>query len=241
MAFGPRSCCSGSVSSLGKALSVNAEEFRAFACRTVDRLLASGPSERADADFAPAFGCEACTAKSGRIIPTEFQLITGSGHQFFLETLGKLMETVSEVQFHRASRTLDLCRSATLVQMDRSMTADMPSVGTTHREEVRTEHGANLLAAFAIPLFPVIPTTRGPVTTGFHAESDRPRWSWPLWRHPSTLDAIRSLLASFAIQELVLDRPLVSILDVAEVFRTNKIEVGRPPLSKLNLTPAVPA
>ena len=34
-------------------------------------------------------------------------------------------------------------------------------------EEVRTEHGANLLAAMSLPLFPCVPTEKGPGTTGF--------------------------------------------------------------------------
>jgi hypothetical protein len=227
--------------SLGKALSVTAEEFRVFATRAAERLYANGPAGRPDADFASGFGCEVCLLKSGRIAPTEFQLVTGSGHQFFLETFGTLMETATAEQIRRAIfgpwTYSDPRLSFRWDPLDDRRYAygwDDPS-----GQEVRTEHGANLLAAFALPMFPLIPTAKGPVTTGFNARSDSRNFTWPVWSPPLTVDTLRSLVATTCLQQHPVKRVDLRLLGVAEVFRVRKIEVGRPPLSKLNLTTAV--
>jgi hypothetical protein len=66
--------------------------------------------------------------------------------------------------------------------------------GDPSDEEVRTEYGANLLAAFGLPLFPVIPTSTGAATTGFTPAADPPAFTWPLRPAPRTADGLRSLL-----------------------------------------------
>jgi CRISPR-associated endonuclease/helicase Cas3 len=227
--------------SLGKALSVTDREFRTFAGQMVKRLMAEGPSFRPEGDFAAAFGCEACLLDSGRIAPTEFQLITGSGHQFFLETLATLMESVSPNQIHRALfgpwKYEDPRLSFRWDPIDDRRYAY--GWGDPSDEHVRTEHGANLLGAFALPLFPVMPTARRPVTTGFNPRSRPPALTWPVWVHALSVDAVRSLVASAELQEPAPDRAELSARGVADVFRVSRIEVGRPPLSKLNLTAAV--
>jgi hypothetical protein len=104
----------------------------------------------------------------------------------------------------------------------------------------RTEHGANLLAAFALPLFPVIPTVWDAVTTGFHTPRSGLRaFTWPVWTPPLTVDVLRSLLAAHGLQHQPLNRGELQVLGVVDVFQARKIEVGRPPLSKLNLTAAI--
>jgi CRISPR-associated endonuclease/helicase Cas3 len=228
--------------SLGKSLAVSPEEFRTFALRSAEQLSESGLGGRSDADFAVAFGCEVCITDSGRVIPTEFQLITGSGHQFFLETLGTLMANATPDQFRRALfgpwKHEDPRLSFRWDPLDDRRYAyawNDPS-----DEEVRTEHGANLLAAFGLPLFPVMPTTNGPVTTGFRRDADSLLWTWPLWHHPFAIDSVRSLLEASDLGILPVNRRGLAAIGVVQVFRVEKIEVGRPPLSKLNLTAAVP-
>lgn len=226
--------------SLGKALSVTESEFRTFAERMASRLAAEGKSARFEADFAAAFGSEACILNNGKISPTEFQLITGSGHQFFLETLSTLMEEVTADQLRRAlfgpwtySDPRLSFRWDPIDDRRYAYAWNDPSSG-----QVQTEHGANILAAFALPLFPVVPTLRGAATTGFDSQLDPSEWRWPLWRHPYSLDVVRSLLAAESIQQAI-KRTQVATQGVSEVYRVRRIEVGRPPLSKLNLTSAV--
>jgi CRISPR-associated endonuclease/helicase Cas3 len=227
--------------SLGRSLSVTADEFRRFATQIVGQIHLP-PRDRQDGDFAAAFGCEACTTENGRIVPTEFQLITGSGHQFFLETLGTLMEVVSREQLERALFAHPWpCQDPRLSFRwnpadDRryAYAWDDPS-----GEEVRTEHGANLLAAMGLPFFPLIPAARGAATTGFDSRTEPVAFTWPVWENPLTSDAARSLLAIGKLVAQQPDRDLLRCLGIVEVLRARKIEVGRPPLSKLNLSAAV--
>src|SRR6185312_6434028 len=65
--------------SLGKSIAVSEAEFRTFSRRMADRLIQGGPKARSDASFVTAFGCESCVDRNGRVVPTGFQLITGSG------------------------------------------------------------------------------------------------------------------------------------------------------------------
>jgi CRISPR-associated endonuclease/helicase Cas3 len=227
--------------SLGKALAVNEEEFRTFARQMAERLANERSLARPDADFASAFGCEVCLLDSGRIIPTDFQLITGSGHQFFLETLTKLMADTTKEQLHRALfgpwSYSDLRLSFRWDPGDDRRYAY--GWADPSDDAVQTEHGANLLGAFGLPLFPLMPTAHGPVTTGFDRHTDPPALTWPVWVLPFTMDVVRSLVATRELQLPTPDRNALCTLGVAEVFRTRKIEVGSGLNTKLNLTAAV--
>jgi hypothetical protein len=239
---------------LGKTLSVTPQEYRRQLTERLGKRLyaafassGSGASSfppaslREDADFAVALACEACTLRNGRVIPTEFQLITGSGHQFFLETLGALMEQVTPEQIRRALfgpwQYADPRLSFRWDPVEDRRYAY--SWSDPSGNEVRTEHGANMLAAMGLPLLPAVPTASGLVTTGFDSRQDPPTFTWPIWESMLGRDVVRSLLALEELREPVPDRVCLQRRGIVEVFRSSKIEVGRPPLSKFNLTPAV--
>jgi CRISPR-associated endonuclease/helicase Cas3 len=227
--------------SLGKALAVTEDEFRSFARRSAERVNTDGQRARPDVDFATAFGCETCLLDSGRIVPTEFQLITGSGHQYFLETLAALMERVTAEQIRR-------CLVGPWTYTDPRLSFRWDPLddrryaygwGDPSDVHVSTEHGANLLAAFALPLMPLIPTSRGPVTTGFNPQTNPPAFTWPIWSYPLSVDSVRSLLACGELQRAEPDRRRLWILGITDAFRVHKIEVGSGPNTKLHLTAAV--
>ena len=236
--------------SLGKSLAVSKEEFGQFTDRVSERLhdqmIALGgtkpaPSQRReDADFAVAFGCEACLLKGGRIVPTEFQLINGSGQQFFLETFRILME---ELTLDKLKRALfdpwtykDPKRSFRWnPQEDRRYALGWADPSD---EQVTTEHGANLLAAMALPLFPSIPTSRGLSTTGFVDRKGETFWTWPIWEASLSVDLVRTLLALEQLRHDSPPREYLRRMGITEIYRVRKIEVGKPPNSKLNLTQA---
>jgi CRISPR-associated endonuclease/helicase Cas3 len=226
--------------SLGKSIAVSAEEFAAFASRTAERLHQLGPCGRPDADFASSFGCEACIDRNGRVIPTEFQLITGSGHQFFLETFATLLESVTSEQLRRSlfgpwnySDPRLSFRWDPLDDRRYAVSWEDPS-----STEVRTEHGANLLAAFALPLFPVAPERRRAKTTGFNTRFDGPQFRWPLWEAAHRSDVIRSLFQLTYLHDSTTADWQREQFGVRVAFQVRKLEVGKPPLSKLNLSPA---
>jgi hypothetical protein len=67
-------------------------------------------------------------------------------------------------------------------------------------EQPTTEHGAVRLALIGLSCFPVLPSAesgqlRTPVPGG-HEDEGAFFVSWPIWRHPMTLTAIRALLAT---------------------------------------------
>ncbi|VTS01341.1 CRISPR-associated helicase Cas3, subtype Dpsyc OS=Thioflavicoccus mobilis 8321 GN=Thimo_1278 PE=4 SV=1 [Gemmata massiliana] len=228
--------------SLGKSIAVSQEEFAAFASRNAQRLHKIGSSERSNADFTTAFGNEACIDGNGRIIPTEFQLITGSGHQFFLDTFGALMQSVTPDRLQRALFGpwvySDLRLSFRWDPIDDRRYA--VSWEDPSSKEVRTEHGANLLAAFALPLFPVAPTRRGARTTGVNSDCEEATFTWPMWEDPRRVDSIRSLFQCHRLRTEKVKLSTSESYGVALLYRTRKFEVGSPPLSKLNLCTAVP-
>jgi hypothetical protein len=239
---------------LGKTLSVTADEFRRFTTSVAGALHAGAaeepdqqercrcdPAHLEDANFAAAFGSEACVSESGRIVPTEFQLIAGASQQFFLETFRILMEEITPEKIRRS-----LFGPWQYADPKRSFRWD-PGEDRRYAygwsdpsgDEVRTEHGANLLAAMGLPLFPAVPTERGLGTTGFDATGDRPTLTWPIWAPPVGLDTLRSLVALKELRDQSPDRARLAALGVVEVYRTVKIEVGRRPSSRLNLAPSV--
>jgi hypothetical protein len=233
--------------SLGKSLAVTESEFGQFTHRVGERLHTpvketSLPAcrRREDADFAVAFGCEAYVLKSGRIVPTEFQLINGSGQQFFLETFRILMEEITSDKLQRALfgpwTYPDPKRSFRWNPLeDRRYALGWADPSD---EQVSTEHGANLLAAMALPLFPAIPTSRGMATTGFADRARETFWTWPIWDAYLSIDLVRSIIALEQLRVESPPREYLRRMGIPEVYRVRKIEVGKAPNSKLNFTQA---
>lgn len=193
--------------SLGKSISVTPEEFASFAKRTAERLHHIGSSNRSDADFAPAFGCESCSNRD-KVIPSEFQLITGSGQQFFLDTIAKLMETVTVEKLNRVLIGPWTYRDVRLsFRWDPSEDRRYAYSWNDPSAEngVPSEHAANLLAAFALPLFPVIPVDCKAQTTGFHLADKERLFTWPIWRESLSLDVVRSMFQLTQLHNAVTD------------------------------------
>lgn len=93
-----------------------------------------------------------------------------------------------------------------------------------------TQHGANVLAAIALPLLPLFAVRRhggarvlAPMTR--HGPAREIEFTWPLWTRPARLAAIRALLAH---PELAADLPDASALpQTAAVMRARRIQVGK--------------
>lgn len=224
---------------LGRSISIPYDEFRSFARQAVaDATI----RDRETVDFAAAFASDACYDDNGNVHPTQFQLITGSGHQFFLETFHILM--ASEITEEKLRRSLfgpwtysDPRRSFRWDPIEDTRYAyrwDDPS-----GPGVSTEHGANLLAAMALPFFTVVPVSpTGLATTGFEGQGRGAFWTWPIWKARTPVGAVRSLLSLHELKLHQPNRERLSRIGVVEIYRCRKIEVGRPPLSKWNFTPA---
>jgi hypothetical protein len=78
---------------LGKHIDCTIDEYREYATRFLED---AGVNRRAALDFLAAFASDAhFDAKSERVVATPFCFITGSGHQYFLDTVRQLMQRVT--------------------------------------------------------------------------------------------------------------------------------------------------
>ena len=91
-----------------------------------------------------------------------------------------------------------------------------------------TQHGANRLAALALPLLTATPTQRGErvrlQVVGGSFERGEFRFCWPIWRQPASLAAIRALLSH---PDLAKGPAALVHLGVVEIRRARRIAVGK--------------
>ena len=210
-------------------------------------------ADEAGREVLDALGCDAAirTDKSDQTLwPTPFAFMFGQGHQHFLERLRNVpagLSTGSRAKpenlstaiaaalfgpWRRADKT-DGFRWDPVEDRRYALRAQEPST-----DPATTEHGANLLAAIALPLLPVTPIRRRgkarvltPMTS--YGPGGDIVFSWPIWAAPATLAAILALLRH---PELAEERPETGRMPHAHaIFRASRISVGK----YFNVTPAV--
>src|SRR5262249_12008351 len=103
---------------------------------------------------------------------------------------------------------------------------------------------ANLLAYVALAYFPCAPTRRRSATACWNGPGDAPAFCWPVWQRPLTLHCIRSILnhRAFAWPDYQANRAELRAelrsRGVDAIFCARRIQVGNPPLHKINFSPA---
>jgi CRISPR-associated endonuclease/helicase Cas3 len=225
---------------IGKQINCTAEEYRDD--HAAGLIEGANFAIREPLDFLAAFASDACIDKYGKVEATPFCFITGSGHQYFLDTVRQLMEFVTRERISAAlfqpwtysdeklSMRWDPVEDRRYALMDRDPTAS--------DNKSRTEWMANLLAYRALVMFPSAPRRATLATAAWARSEDGPVFTWPLWEQPLSVGSIRSLLA---LSDLGLPRPDPMILrqrGVFAAFRARRIQVGNPPLHKINFSPA---
>jgi hypothetical protein len=229
---------------IGKRIDCTYEEYRDHASAFLE---GAGHADRETLDLLAAFGSDACRStsktKPDEIEPTPFCFTTGSGHQFFLDTVRQLMEQVKpervrQVLFEpwayrdeKLSMRWDPAEDRRYALMDRDPTAS--------DNKSRTVWMANLLAYRALPLFPCAPWRRGLATTAWALMGEEDlAFTWPIWEFTAPPDTIRSLLQ---LSELAEPEPFRSPLrarGIAAIFRSRRIKVGAGSNYKWNFSPA---
>lgn len=222
---------------IGKRIDCTPEEYREHASALAEQARLAN---RGALDMLAAFGSDACRQqKSGAIEPTPFCFISGSGHQFFLETARQLMgqadsNAIGRVLFlepwdyedEGLSMRWDPVEDRRYALMDRDPTAS--------DNTPRTMWMANLLAYRALALFTCAPNGGRLVTAGW--DFNGTAFTWPLWEHAVGVDTIRSLVQS---RELIEERPDAGQLrarGVLAAYRALRISVGGGVQKKLNFT-----
>lgn len=214
-------------------LSVSTETYRAFVKAAADT---ARRGDFAHAEFAACFASEALVNENGTVQDTALRTMSGAGHQHFLKTMRSL---VGETRLHHLQKALfvrwpydDPVRNMTLrwdpADDTRYALRWSDPSGDPERQRGGTMWGANRLAIEGMPLLPVTPRMRQLETTGFRTSGSRGTfWTWPIWETPTELDSVRSLLALSDLQGESPDRNSLSVRGVVEVFRSQRLTVGK--------------
>lgn len=225
---------------LGKHVDCTEDEFREYSRNFLED---AHHTDRQALDLLANFGSDACTKdKSDRIEATPFCFITGSGHQYFLDTVRELIGKATQERVHAAlfepwtykdetlSMRWDPIEDRRYALMDRDPTAN--------DNKPRTVWMANLLAYCGLIFFPSAPTAKGLGTTSWRRINEELSFTWPLWGVPIGPDTIRAVLQ---IPDLCSTEPSKSSLrarGIVAVFRARRIKVGEGANFKLNFSQA---
>lgn len=190
---------------------------------------------RRNLDLAAAYGVSDPNAPDERMLPTPWALITGAGHQYFLETVRELMQRCQKDQIRQAvfgpwvpkderfSLRLDPAEDRRYALM-----AANPSKGSN---KTLTLWGANRLAFEAVRFFTCYPAARGDIAVlgwrpsqdhGFRADT---KVRWPLWGSWLSPEEIRPILALPEIwQDSPQARSALRERGIQGVYRSERIQ-----------------
>ena len=221
-----------------------------------EQLATAAGGDRYTADLWAALVSDAAVRREKEVEPTPFCLMFGQGHQYFLERLnavprqarpnrgpgqaaGSVSETdcLIEALFTPWARP-DATPSFRWDPHEDVRYAHRATDPTDRKTKATTQHGANRLAAVGLATLTAVPTRpRGAageihlaVLGGCRAKDGSFVFTWPIWREPIGLAAIRNLLGHPG-----LDNPATRAeLGVVDRRFTRRILVGK----YLNFTPA---
>jgi hypothetical protein len=230
---------------LGQRPDCTIQEFRQHASSISAE---AAPAKRTTADLLASFGSEISDLENERILPTAFCFITGSGHQWFLDTARQLMAVASADKLREALFVPWAYSDEKLTMrwdpLDDRRYALMDRDPTASDNKSTTVWMANLLAYFALGFFPSAPVQRGSATAGWLPGKDGQAFRWPIWKNALGAETIRSILChrAMAAPDFESDRRTLRAelraRGIEAVFSAQRIQVGNPPLHKINFSPA---
>lgn len=188
----------------------------------------------------------------GTILATPLCAMFGQGHQHFLSRLANVPNGALPRALKGRKEVPDLNAPEHLAAaLFAPWTRDDPTDGfrwdpaedrryalrekNPSTEAGTTQHGANRLAAVGLPVLVGAPVQRRGRVRFLVLGSDldaegQVSISWPIWRQPASLAAIRSLVGHPALVAPTLgdnERSALSLLGVEEVRRAQRISVGK--------------
>jgi hypothetical protein len=229
---------------LGRRPDCTIPEFREHASSMLE---AATRNIRGAVDMLAAFGGEISSDSDDRIHPTPFCFITGSGHQWFLDTARQLMAEVSRAKEAKVREGLfepwayrDEKWTMRWDPLDDRRYALMDRDPTAADNKSATVWMANLLAYRALGLFPCAPCGNRLVQACWSGEKQPEAFSWPIWDRPLGIETIRSLLChpAFGQQDPAPWRVELRAMGVRAVYRSHRIAVGSGGNQKINFTPS---
>jgi hypothetical protein len=185
-------------------------------------------------------------SETATIDPTPLCLLFGQGHQHFLERLVHVPIELAPPPRGKGAAALaisatDCLKEALFAPWHRSdptfsfrwdpdedvRYALMRGDPTDSAYKSGTQHGANRLAALGLAVLTLVPETRAgrirPSVLGGSFSREGFSFSWPIWKEPATLSAIRALLSH---PDLHKPSSLVH-LGVDHVLTAKRISVGK--------------
>jgi hypothetical protein len=220
---------------LGKHLNASCDELRG---KMLASLEDASAGNRTAVDLFAAFGSDACSQlKTDQMQATPFCFITGSGHQYFLDTVRQLMEQVDALRleqalFSQAEPSDEKLSMRWDPQEDRRY-AVMWSDPTASDNKAMTNWAVNLLAYRGLQLCTSVPTASELRTTGWLSQSET-AWRWPIWRGGLSLDVVRSTLLHPLLVSSSPPRALLSVIGIVALYQSGRVKVGK----YINFTPA---
>jgi hypothetical protein len=203
---------------------------------------------RGDGDVATlsALMTDGARKQDGGVIPTPLCLMFGQGHQHFLERLAAV--PTGRATGAAAKRAANLRDPASI---ERALFAPWQRgdatdgfrwdpaddrryalrFGDPSSEASTTEHGANRLAAVALPLFTVLPARRfgrqALAVRGFTFEHQATAFTWPLWEQFAGLATIVAMLDHPELAQRQPHLKSLGHLSIVDVRRSRRISVGK--------------
>jgi hypothetical protein len=193
-------------------------------------------SDRDRADLLASLMSDAATKAhkdpdAAPIAPTPLCLLFGQGHQHFLDRFRNVSSEPASPQRGRGKTSLTLSAAECLFEaLFASWHRSDPtfSFRWDPEEDVRyalmagdpaaptykldTQHGANRLAAVGLTSLTLAPETRAgrirPSILGGSSDREGFSLTWPIWKEPATLSAIRSMLSHPDLHKACTNLPL---------------------------------
>ena len=215
----------------------------------VERLRGAAAGDRYAADLWAALTSDAAVRdrnKAQEAEPTPLCLLFGQGHMHFMSRLASVpQESAPPARGTGRGKTavgeVDCLREALFEPWTRpdatfsfrwdphedvryALRATDP---TDSKSKETTQHGANRLAAIGLSALTVVPRLRGTgaqlSVLGGMRERSGFAFTWPIWHHPISLAAIRSLLGHTGLDK----RATWDALGIVELRRARRISVGK--------------
>jgi hypothetical protein len=195
-----------------------------------------------------ALVCDGAVKDDGTLWPTPFCLLFGQGHQHFLDRFHDVPSGVLPGKLAKLKSPPDLSASHYLATaLFRPWQRIDPTdgfrwdpvedrryalrAGDPSGDAATTQHGANRLAAIALPLFPTVAILRRGearlLAAGTRYNSDGGiAFTWPIWSRAAALAGISALLAHPMLGAETPD-PAALPTGIVAVQRARRISVGK--------------
>lgn len=196
-----------------------------------------------------ALMCDGAVKDDGTLWPTPFCLLFGQGHQHFLDRFhdvpfGVLPEKLKQLKSPPDLGSSCYLATALFIPWQRGDQTDgfrwdfvedrryALRAGDPSKDSAKTQHGANRLAAIALPMLPAFAVRRRGEARCLAAATrygpdGQITFTWPLWTRQAALTGLSALLAHPTLADEAGDPQSISGIGVKAVMRARRISVGK--------------